>query len=51
MTEQNKKKGTQQTLKLDTPQQDKDWSEEQKIAWVKTSTKKILTVFTGGDKD
>ncbi len=34
------------TLKIDTPQQDGDWSEERKIAWVKTATQKIIRAFT-----
>ena len=34
------------TLKIDTPQQDGDWSEERKIAWVKTATEKIIKAFT-----
>jgi hypothetical protein len=44
-------KSGQATLKLDTPQQDRDWSEEQKIAWVKTSTRKIISAFTDGEKE
>jgi hypothetical protein len=30
------------TVTLDTPQQDKDWSAEQKNKWVKESTQKLL---------
>lgn len=33
---------TSTMVKLDTPQQDKDWSAEQKNKWVKESTQKML---------
>jgi hypothetical protein len=42
MKEQQKDSKTTQTVKLDTPQQDRDWSAEQKSQWVKKSTQKML---------
>ncbi len=49
MPEQEKKveKDVDAVVKLDTPQQDREWSAEQKMEWVKGTTRKMLSTFNG----
>ena len=37
-------------IKLDTPQQDKEWTAEEKTEWVKASTRKVLSAFNSHEK-
>jgi len=48
MAEKEKKEPKEDAIvKLDTPQQDRDWSAERKMEWVKGSTRKMLITFNG----
>lgn len=38
-------------VKVDTPQQDSDWSEDRKIEWVKGATRKLVKAFDPAASD
>ncbi len=38
-----------ESIQMDTPQQDKAWTENQKLEWIKNSSARLLKVFNTPD--